>query len=132
VSTPAEHAPGDRLRDLVQRYAAAVSARDLGAITALLHDEAVQRDPADAAPNIGAAAIGAFFRAAFEASTSTDFVVSGIHSCGDQVAFNFDIEVGLGDTSMHIGGIEVFTVDENTLITAISAFWDQADVRLFG
>jgi steroid delta-isomerase len=129
--TTASSRPGE-LRALVERYAAAVSARDLNAILGLFHEEAVQYDPADAAPNIGAAAIRTFFEAAFSASTSTVFSASGVHTCGDQVAFEFNIEVGLGDNTMRIGGIEVFTVDESTRITAVSAYWDQADVEVLG
>jgi|SRR6185437_9281451 len=119
----------DELRQLVNRYAAAVTARDVDAVVALFADDAVQRDPASAPPNVGRDAIRTFFGNAVDASTGTDFTVTGVHTAGDAVAFNFSVVAKLGDAgAMTISGIEVFTVGADGRIATMTAYWDDADV----
>ena len=116
------------LRRLVERYAAAVSARDVDAVMELFADGAVQRDPATAPPNVGREAIATFLRNGVGASTATLFEVLAVHTAGDHVAIDFRVSVTLESGTMVIEGIEVFTVDGDGRIAAVTAYWDDADV----
>ncbi|HEX3563772.1 MAG TPA: hypothetical protein VHU17_00245, partial [Acidimicrobiales bacterium] len=58
------------------------------------------------------------------------FSAPSVHTCGDQVAFNFRIVVENSGTTMTIGGIEVFTVNREGLIASVNAYWDEADLAV--
>ncbi len=118
----------DELRALVDRYCAAVSARDPESVAALFAEDAVHRDPATAPPHEGRDAVRSFFQAAVDASRETRFEASGVHTAGDHVAFDFRVVVALDTGTMTIAGIEVFTVDADGLISEVTAYWDDADV----
>jgi steroid delta-isomerase len=120
----------DELRALIATYVSTLNTRDPDAIAALFAEDAVQADPASNPPNVGRAAIRAFFTASIGASEGWTFSASAVHTCGDQVAFNFQIEVKSSDTTMTIGGIEVFTVNDDGLIASVNAYWDEADLAL--
>jgi ketosteroid isomerase-like protein len=113
---------------LVERYAAAVSARDVDAVVSLFAEGAVQRDPATAPPNVGREAIATFLGNGVGASTATLFEPLAVHTAGDHVAIDFKVTVTLGTGTMVIEGIEVFTVDADGLIAGVTAYWDDADV----
>jgi len=118
----------ERLRALVEDYCAAVTSREVAAIAALFTEDAVQADPANTPPNVGREAIAAFFTSAVEASQATTFEALAVHTCGNQVAIDFRVTVTLDAGSMVISGIEVFTVTEDEQISAVSAYWDDADI----
>ena len=118
----------DELRALVDRYCTAVTSRDAAAIAALFAEDAVQRDPVSAPANEGREAIRTFFQAAVDASTATTFQALAVHTAGDHVAIDFQVVVTLEAGTMTIAGIEVFTVGPDGLISAVTAYWDDADV----
>jgi steroid Delta-isomerase len=122
-------ATAPELRDLVARYAAAVSARDVEGVLALFSDDAVQRDPYGATPNVGAEAIATFLGNAFGAGTATLFEALAVHTAADRVAIDFRVSVTFGSGTMVIEGIEVFTVADDGRIAEVDAYWDEADVR---
>ncbi len=118
----------EELRLLVERYAAAVSARDVDAVMALFAENAVQRDPVSSPPNVGREAIAAFLRNGVGASQATRFEPQAVHTSGDHVAIDFKVTVTLEAGTMTIEGIEVFTVDGDGRIAEVNAYWDDADV----
>ncbi|MDA8359498.1 MAG: nuclear transport factor 2 family protein [Actinomycetota bacterium] len=118
----------ESLRRLVERYCDAVTSRDVAAIVALFTENAVQADPANTPPNVGHEAIGAFFQRAVDASSATTFRALAVHTCGHQAAVHFQVTVTLDGGQMVISGIEVFTVTDDERISAVTAYWDDADV----
>jgi steroid Delta-isomerase len=118
----------DTLRTLVAGYVDAINARDPAAIAARFAEDARQADPASNPPNLGRAAIEAFFAASIEASESWTFTAKAVHTCASTVAIDFAIDVVTGGATMTIDGIEVFQVGEDGLITAVDAYWDDADL----
>ena len=120
----------DELRALIATYVSTLNTRDPDAIAALFAEDAVQADPASNPPNVGRDAIRAFFTDSIEASEGWTFSASSVHTCGDQVAFNFQILVESSGATMTIGGIEVFTVDDHGLIASVNAYWDEADLAV--
>lgn len=120
----------EELRQLVQRYAAAVSAGDPAAVAAMFRPDAVQTDPATAPPNVGRDAIAAFFENAAAASKGTRFEARAVHTAGSFAAIDFEVTVTLESATMRIEGIEVFDVDDDGLIRTVTAYWDDADVSV--
>jgi steroid delta-isomerase len=118
----------ESLRALVDTYCAAVTAGDLDGIIALYAPGAEQRDPANTPPNVGHDAIRTFYANARSAADSLRFEALAVHTCGNQVAFDFRVTVSLGGGEMVISGIEVFTVDDDHLIADVVAYWDDKDV----
>ena len=119
----------DELRAGISAYVEAVNARDPQGIAALFTEDAVQADPASQPPNVGRAAIAAFFEAGIGASDSWTFTAGAVHTCASTVAIEFRIDVASAGTAMSIDGIEVFTFGDDGLITSAHAYWDDADLR---
>jgi steroid delta-isomerase len=118
----------DQVRERVVDYVQAVNSRDPQAIAARFTEDAVHADPASHPPNLGRAAIVAFFESGIGASDGWTFEAKAVHTCGDHVAVDFAIAVDSGGTSMAIDGIEVFAVDDDGLFRSVHAYWDDADI----
>jgi steroid delta-isomerase len=118
----------DELRAFIATYVSTLNSREPDAIAALFAEDAVQADPVSSPPNIGRDAIRVFFTASIGASEGWTFSAPTVHTCGDQVAINFQIMVESSGTTMTISGIEVFTVNDDGLISSANAYWDEADL----
>jgi steroid delta-isomerase len=118
----------NELRSLIADYVDAVNAREAHAIAALFTEDAVHADPVSNPPNVGRAAIAAFFEAGISASHSWTFTAKEVHTCGAHVAVDFGISVETGGSSITIDGIEVFVADEDGQFISAHAYWDDADL----
>jgi len=120
-----------QLRDAMARYAAAASSGDADAYAALFTEDAVQVDPYPSGVHKGRAEIRAFIEQSFGASESMTFEVEECHPVADKAAIRFHITIGLeGGAVMHIRGVEIFTVTDEGLISAVEAYWGDEDVVL--
>jgi steroid Delta-isomerase len=118
-----------QLRDAMARYAAAASSGDADAYAALFTEDAVQVDPYPTPPNVGREAIRAFIRRSFDACEAMRFEVVEVHPVADRAAITFHITLTLeGGSTMHIRGVEIFTVTDDGLISAVDAYWGDEDV----
>jgi steroid delta-isomerase len=121
----------DRLRDVVQRYAAVTSSRDADAYANLFTEDASQVDPYPAPPRVGREAIRGFMKTSFDACEAMRFESIEVYPVADRVAFTFHITLNLeGGSTMHIRGVEIFTVTDDGLISSVEAYWGQEDVTL--
>lgn len=121
----------DELRDVVRRYAATTSSRDADAYAALFMEGASQVDPYPAPARVGRGAIREFIESSFEACEAMRFEALEVHPVADRVAFTFHITVALGaGSTMHIRGVEIFTVTDEGLISSVEAYWGEEDVTL--
>lgn len=122
------------LRAFVARYASAVSARDVDNLLSMFATDAVQLDPANTPAHLGHDAIRRFLQDAIDASSSSDFEVLNAHTCGDSIAIDFRVTVGLGSSQdpskMTIEGIEVFHLNDDLLVDRVEAYWDDSDVTI--
>lgn len=118
----------DELRAAIVAYVDAVNARDPEAVAALFTDDAVQADPASNPPNVGRQAIAAFFAAGIAGSEDWTFRAERVHTCADQVAINFAIDIVNAGTTMTISGIEVFTAATDGRFSSVYAYWDESDL----
>ena len=56
-----------------------------------------------------------------------------VHPVADRAAITFHITVTLeGGSAMHIRGVEVFTVTDDGLISAVDAYWGEEDLTFEG
>jgi steroid delta-isomerase len=120
----------DELRAFIATYVSTLNGRDPDAIAALFAEDAVQADPVSSPPNVGRDAIRVFFTASIGASEGWTFSAPTVHTCGNHVAINFQIMVESSGTTMTIDGIEVFTVNDDGLISSANAYWDEADLTV--
>jgi steroid delta-isomerase len=118
----------DQLRNRITEYVQAINSRDAHAIAAQFSEDARHHDPVSNPPNIGRAAIVAFFESGIGASDGWTFTAKAIHTCADNVAIDFEIAVETGGATMVIDGIEVFEAGEDGLFTSVSAYWDDASL----
>jgi steroid Delta-isomerase len=121
----------DQLRDVVQRYATVASSRDADAYAALFTEDASQIDPYPAPARVGREAIRDFIKSSFDACEAMRFEWIEVYPVADRVAFTFHITLNLaGGSTMHIRGVEIFTVTDDGLISSVEAYWGQDDVTL--
>lgn len=121
----------DLLRKTVERYAAVTSSKDADAYAALFTPDAVQMDPYPTGLHSGREEIRAFIQAGFDGCETMAFEVEEIHPVADKAAIRFQITLTLaGDTTMRIRGVEVFTVTDDGLISAVEAYWGDEDVTM--
>jgi len=119
------------LHAAIDRYAATVATRDADAYAALYTLDAVQIDPYPTGVHKGREEIRAFMKQSFDACETMAFEVEECHPVADKAAVRFHITVGLeGGVAMHIRGVEIFTVTEESLISAVEAYWGEEDVTL--
>jgi uncharacterized protein (TIGR02246 family) len=119
----------DELRQTVARYATVIGSRDADAYAALFTPDAVQVDPYPSPPNVGRDAIRDFIERSFAACEAMTFEPVEVHPVGDRAAITFHITVSLaGGGTMHIRGVEVFTVTGDGLISAVDAYWGDEDL----
>src|SRR5580698_6649676 len=111
------------LRQTAERYAATVGTKDADAYAALFTEDAVQVDPYPAGVHNGRGEIRAFIQSSYDACETINFELLSVHPVDDVVAVSFDISMTMAgaDNVMHIRGVEVFTVAEDGLISAVTA-----------
>ena len=55
--------------------------------------------------------------------------VEEVHPVADKASIRFQITLGLaGGATMYIRGVEVFTITDDGLISAVEAYWGEEDV----
>jgi len=118
-----------QLRQAVADYAAVVGTRDADAYAGLFTPDAVQVDPYPTPPNVGRDAVRDFIARSFEACEAMTFEAEEVHPVADRAAVRFHITVSLaGGGTMHIRGVEIFTITDDGLIRAVEAYWGDEDL----
>jgi uncharacterized protein (TIGR02246 family) len=119
----------EQLKDTIARYATVTSTRDAEAYAALFTEDAVQIDPYPAGVHNGREEIKAFNAQSFAACETMLFEPGEVHTVGDRAAITFHITLTLeGGATMHIRGVEVYTVTDDGLISAVDAYWGEEDM----
>ena len=118
-----------QLREAMARYAEAASSGDAEKYAALFTPDAVQVDPYPSGVHNGREEIKAFIQQGFDGCETMTFEVEEVHPVADKAAIRFHITLTLeGGATMHIRGVEVFTVTDEGLISAVDAYWGEEDV----
>lgn len=126
-------ATSDQIVGAFERYVAAMSEGDTEGLIALFSEDAFLEDPVGGPRSVGAEAVRAHFTAATQQSTSKLEIVSPVRV----------VEPGFGAAAMtsrtEMGGqvyvidiIDVFTFDDDGLITSVTAYWGPTNVAVEG
>ena len=116
------------VKALLDRYCAAMSAKDRERWLDCFADDAVQEDPVGAPPNIGHAAIGAFFDGnpmpIHIYQTQDPLVI------GNEVLAFFAVDAEIDGTQMHLPRIvdHIVLSDDGSRIQRLRAFFDYAEL----
>ena len=105
------------------RYIAAVAAGDVDAVLALYADDPRVEDPVGSEPRIGRDAVRAFYAqgAAFTFSAQR---IGPVTVVGDRAAFQFRIDVPLGDTTLKMASTDIMSFDAGGRILTMVAYPD--------
>lgn len=118
-----------QLREAMARYARTTSSKDPDAYAALFTPDAVQVDPYPSGVHNGRDEIRAFMAQSFDACEAMTFEVEEVHPVADKAAIRFQIALTMADgATMRIRGVEVFTITDEGLISAVEAYWGEEDV----
>jgi steroid delta-isomerase len=115
----------EQVREAATRYASLVTSGDREAIVACFSVDAEVVDPYPAPAHVGHDAIRAFWDTVHGMGQPHTFEVEHIAVAGDSAAFLFRLAVLVGGTTLlGIRGFDVVRVDDDGLITALTAYWD--------
>ncbi len=111
------------------RYAEAASSRDADRYAALFTPDAVQVDPYPSGVHNGRDEIKAFITQSFDACEAmTSRSRSATRSPTRRPSASTSRSPSRAGPTMHIRGVEVFTVTDEGLISAVDAYWGEEDV----
>lgn len=118
----------EQVHAAVNGYGSAYAARNKEAFLLLFATDAVQVDPYPAPANVGREAIGAFFDNAMNMGPDLTLNVERTIVCGDTAAVDFTVRLTSGEMLVSFSGVDVFTINDDGLITNIVAYWDPSTV----
>jgi len=111
------------MKAALQNYLNAFNANDLDALVGLFADDATVEDPVGSPPNVGKAAVRAFYEGALKngAKLSLSAPIRGSHSNAAAMAF----EAKIGPLTVRV--IDVMTFNEAGKIASMKAFFGPSD-----
>ena len=119
----------DRVRAVVDAYVDANRRNDKQACLDLFAPDAVWHDPVGEPPHVGHEGIGAFWDQARSMADSIVLEPTDVIVCANQAAMVFEIHATIGESTMIIDAVEVFVLDDDGCIAALSAYWDITRAR---
>ncbi|CAB4691351.1 MAG: hypothetical protein F2942_02810 [Actinobacteria bacterium] len=119
----------DQMKAVVVAYAAAHSAGDIDAIAAIFAEDAVVADPVDKPAFVGRAAVREFFAGTHEFAESLELVVTGpIRAVDHFAAAPLRAITSMGGAKFAVDIIDVFTFNDDGLVTEMKAYWTATDI----
>jgi uncharacterized protein (TIGR02246 family) len=122
----------ERLRNLVEAYAAAWARNDRAGWLATFAADATQEDPIGEGVRRGREAIGGFWDRAMEGRDSLEIRPRAIHITGGEAAMEWRITTRMGGEWTVFDGVDVFTFTDEPLIATVRAYGDRATFRVIG
>jgi steroid delta-isomerase len=124
-------ATADQIRTAFERYAAAMSAGDTEAVIALFSDDAYLEDPVGGERTAGIDAVRQHFTAATQQSSSKLEIIAPVRVVEPGYgAAAMTSRTEMGDQVYLIDIIDVFTFDDDGLITSMTAYWGPTNVAM--
>lgn len=116
----------EKIRSLIRRYAAAWAARDREAWLSTFALTATQEDPVGGDVRTGRQEIAAFWDRAMSSYDSIEIRERRIYVAGSEAALEWTIAAQEREHWILFDGVDVFTCDDEPLITTVRAFWERA------
>jgi len=113
------------IEKVFEKYAAAWDSHDLDGVAALFASDAVVRDPVDGPAVEGREKIRAFLEE-FGGPVVKGMMVAGpVHISADcrHAAARINAQAHVGDGLSTVEALDVFTFDDDGLITTMNAYW---------
>jgi len=118
-------------RAAVERYVSAHTAGDIDGILSIFATDARIEDPVGSDPHVGIDALRAFFTGSHEMAETFELVLTGpVRAVSDQAAFPMQVRTKVGDMSIEIDIIDVFTFDDTGRVVDMKAYWSMEDARI--
>jgi steroid delta-isomerase len=120
----------EQIRDVVERYVKSWEAGDKEGWVGCFADDAEQIDPYPQPANVGREAIARFFDTARSLVEEYRFTTHYSAVAGDRCAMTFTLALKTGDTTVEFDGVDLFEVNDDGLISRLTAYWDPSTMRL--
>lgn len=117
----------EQMRAVVQRYVAALNARDLDAIMALYADDAVVEDPVGSTPKCGAADIRAFYAGSVALELEVE-LEGAVRAVQNEAAFAFRVSFPVSGRRMAVRPIDVMRFNDQGRIVHMRAFFGPENI----
>jgi steroid Delta-isomerase len=109
----------------VAAYVTAIQDRDRSAFVDLFTDDAVAWDPYPDSRFQGRDGVGQWWDTVIAPVAKTTFNIHDLHICGDRGVMVWTVTTSLdGESELQLGGVDVFTITEESRISSLSAYWD--------
>ena len=120
----------DQVRAAAESHVELFGAGDQQRWVKLFAPDATLVDPVPADPHHGHDAIGEFWDGIMAMADHVEVEQHALHVCGDQAALVYSLSLTNDEgAGMAFDGVELFTVDDDGLITEARAYWDPAELR---
>ncbi|OBF20708.1 steroid delta-isomerase [Mycobacterium kubicae] len=114
------------ITETVHRYIDAVTNGSPDDLAAFYAEDATLEDPVGGEVHIGSRAIAGFYSAVTGVERKCELVT--LRVSGNEAAFHFRMTITAGEHKMRIEPIETMVFDDQGKVTAMKAYWSQADV----
>ncbi len=119
----------EQIAAVIDAYVDGYRRNDKQAVLDLFHPEAVWHDPVGQPPHVGHAGVGEFWDSTHAMADSIVLEPRYVAVGGDEGAMAFEIHVSMGDNTMIMDAVEIFTVDDAGKIVLLKAYWDMTKAR---
>lgn len=119
----------EQMKAAVLAYTQAHTAGDIDAIAAIFSEDATVADPVDKAAFVGRAAIREFFAGTHEFAESLELTITGpIRAVDRFAAAPLRAVSSMDGSKFAVDIIDVFTFDDDGLVSDMKAYWTAADI----
>lgn len=119
----------EQVRAAVDAYIDAYQRADRDVFLAAFADDGVVIDPVGTPPHVGRDARATFWDSVHQLAEKISFDVHDVIVAGDEAAMVFTIQSKVGDNTLLIDAVDVFTVGDDGRITQMKAYWDLGRAR---
>ncbi len=120
----------EQVRATVGAYVELLGAGERDKWVELFAEDATVIDPVPSEPHVGRAAIGAFWTGLSGMADRLTLHQHGLHVCGTEAALVYTLTLETdGGAGTKLDGVEIFTVNDEGLITSARAYWDPRELR---
>jgi steroid delta-isomerase len=122
----------EQIRRAVEGYVTSFNQQNRREFLALFTDDVIQIDPVGSAPRAGVARLAEFWDGLYEVASKVEFQIVDLIISGDEAALLFRIVQHATSGDTEVRGIDVFTVNDDGLITLVKGYSDADHIKANG